>query len=64
MVTGNEATDSEATRRYLVECEACPFERTVEGREQATRVGDRHRWETSHELVALELPRATGPPRE
>ena len=44
------------TRRFLVECEGCSFERAATGRDEAERIGDAHRGETGHNLVALELP--------
>lgn len=60
MVTTGKAPDAGETRRYLVECDGCEFERTVEGRDGVTRVGNAHRRETGHELVAVELPRSVG----
>ncbi|QSW99229.1 hypothetical protein [Haloterrigena alkaliphila] len=43
-------------KRFLVECEGCSFECATTGREEAERIGDAHRGETGHDLVALELP--------
>jgi hypothetical protein len=48
------------TRRFLVKCDGCSFERPAEGRDEATEIGDGHRRETGHELVAVEFPPAAG----
>lgn len=60
MVARGKAPDRGETKRYLVECDECDFERTVEGRDGATRVGDDHRRATGHEIVAVELPPSVG----
>jgi len=44
------------SRRFLVKCDGCSFEQSAEGRDEATEVGDGHRRETGHELVAVEFP--------
>ncbi|WP_049890829.1 hypothetical protein [Natrinema versiforme] len=48
----------EATKRFLVDCDSCSYERTADGREEATRIGADHRRATGHELVALEVPQS------
>lgn len=49
----------EETKRYLVKCDGCSFERTADGHDEAVRIGNAHRQETEHELVAVEMPRST-----
>ncbi|WIV67465.1 hypothetical protein [Natrialbaceae archaeon AArc-T1-2] len=44
------------TRQYLITCEGCTFERTADGREEATEIGSDHRRETDHAVVAVEVP--------
>lgn len=56
MLTNRGATDRNETRRFLVKCEGCSFERTADGRENAAAIGTDHRRETRHEVVALEVP--------
>ena len=53
----HKATSDPETRRFLVSCDDCTFERVAEGREEATRVGTVHRDHTDHDIVALEQPR-------
>ena len=56
MATKETAPPHEETKRFLVECDVCSYERSADGRDEATRIGNAHRRETGHELVALELP--------
>ncbi len=51
--TGPARTES---KRFLVQCDGCSFERSANGRDEATEVGADHRQETGHEIVAVELP--------
>ncbi|WP_254764698.1 hypothetical protein [Natrinema marinum] len=51
--SGSAQTDA---KRFLVQCDGCSFERSADGREEATRIGTHHRRETGHEIVAVELP--------
>lgn len=44
------------TKRFRVSCDNCSYERSAEGRAEATRLGTTHRRETGHEIVALEVP--------
>lgn len=50
------APAGEETKRFLVDCDGCSYERAADGREEATRIGADHRRATGHELVAVELP--------
>ncbi|QLK26375.1 hypothetical protein HYG81_01785 [Natrinema zhouii] len=56
MATKETASSHEETKRFLVECNGCSYERSADGRLEATRIGNDHRRETGHELVAIELP--------
>lgn len=60
MSTKNAGTDRGETKRFLVKCDGCSYERPADGRTEATRIGNEHRRETGHELVALELPPSVG----
>ena len=56
MAIKNTDSDHGGSKTFLLNCDECAFERTVTGRERATRVGASHRRETDHELVAVEVP--------
>lgn len=62
MATNETTPGREATKRFLVTCDGCSYERSATGRAEATRLGDDHRRETGHELVALEVPASTAGP--
>ncbi|AEH38069.1 hypothetical protein [Halopiger xanaduensis] len=52
------------SKQFLVRCESCSFERSTDGREEATRLGNIHHRETGHEIVALEVPPSVEPDSE
>ncbi|RKD95919.1 hypothetical protein [Halopiger aswanensis] len=52
------------TKQFLVKCESCSFERSTDGREEATRLGNVHHRETGHEIVAVEVPPSVDPEPE
>lgn len=56
MAVRENDSDRGATKQFLVACDGCSFERAATGREEAERIGDSHRGETGHDLVALEVP--------
>lgn len=56
MATNETAPGSQERKRFIVECNGCGYERSADGRDEATRIGTDHRRETGHELVAIELP--------
>ncbi|OLZ40692.1 hypothetical protein A6E15_06660 [Natrinema saccharevitans] len=56
MATNQTTPGPDTTKRFLVTCADCAYERSAAGRTEATRLGDDHRLETGHELVALEVP--------
>lgn len=60
MGTTGKAPEQGESTPYLVKCDVCSFERTVDGRDEATRVGNDHRRETGHDIVALEVPPSIG----
>ncbi|RKD94972.1 hypothetical protein [Halopiger aswanensis] len=60
MLTNKSPSDGETTQRFLVTCDGCSFERTADGRENAAAIGDDHRRETRHDVVALEVPPSLG----
>ena len=62
MLTDGESTETEhdAPRQYLVKCEGCSFERSVEGRDEAAAIGDDHRRATDHDVIAVEVPPSIG----
>ncbi|SEW31679.1 hypothetical protein [Natrinema salifodinae] len=62
MSTKGEESEQDVTKQFLVKCENCPFERTATGRHEATQVGNGHRRETRHELIAVEVPRSIDSP--
>ncbi|GAB3671101.1 hypothetical protein [Halopiger thermotolerans] len=53
--------DENATAQFLVQCESCSFERSTDGREEATRLGNVHHRETGHEIVAVQMPPSVEP---
>lgn len=55
-----DPTDRDAPRQYLVKCETCSFERSVEGRDEAAAIGGDHRRTTDHDVVAVEVPPSIG----
>lgn len=57
--TGRTPEQGESTP-YLVKCDGCSFEHTADGRDEATRIGDRHRREMGHDIVVLEVPPSIG----
>ncbi|MDQ2049280.1 hypothetical protein RBH26_02160 [Natronolimnohabitans sp. A-GB9] len=61
MLANREPTDpDDETKRYLVKCETCAFEHTVDGRDEATVIGSDHQTETRHDVVAVEVPPSLG----
>ncbi|MCU4740585.1 hypothetical protein [Natronoglomus mannanivorans] len=60
MDTREKPADSGQPKQFLVKCNGCSFERTTAGREEVTQIGNDHRRETGHELVALEVPPSIG----
>ena len=56
MPVKEQAPGQGETRRFLVKCDGCSFERPADGRDKATEIGNGHRQETGHELVAVEFP--------
>lgn len=56
MATKETGTSGGDTKRFLVDCNVCSYERAATGRDEATQIGTDHRKETGHELVAVELP--------
>ncbi len=56
MATNQATAGRDEAKRFLVTCDDCAYERPAAGRAEATRLGDDHRRETGHELVALEVP--------
>lgn len=56
MVTKKTSSDRKETKQFVVNCNDCSFERTADGRDEAAHVGDGHRRETGHTLVAIEAP--------
>lgn len=56
MATKETGRGGSESKRFLVQCDSCSFERSATGREDVTQIGNAHRRETGHELVALELP--------
>lgn len=51
-----ETTAGRGDKRFLVDCDGCGYERAADSRAEATRIGNDHRRETGHEVVAVELP--------
>jgi hypothetical protein len=60
MTPSGDAARPDETKQFLVSCEDCPFERTVGGSVDASRIGGSHRRQTDHDVVAVELPRQAG----
>lgn len=58
MATKEVAPVRGETKRFLVDCDCCSYERSVDDRDEAMRIGTDHRLETGHEVVAVELPRS------
>ncbi|WP_226007012.1 hypothetical protein [Natrinema salinisoli] len=59
MATKETAPARGETKRFLVECDGCSYERSADGRDEAMRIGTDHRLETGHEPIAVELPPST-----
>lgn len=43
-------------KQFQVECDDCPFERAVEGRERAEGTAQDHTADTGHDVLVVELP--------
>lgn len=56
MALKEAAPERGEARQFIVKCDGCSFERTAEGRDEATEIGNGHGRETGHELVAVEFP--------
>lgn len=62
MALREEASDQRERKQYLMACDGCSLDQTVDGREEVEQVADAHRRETGHEIVVVEWPRSTTPP--
>ncbi|NGM69642.1 hypothetical protein G6M89_11600 [Natronolimnobius sp. AArcel1] len=60
MFTDKESAEQEPPRQYLVKCDGCAFEQSVDGRDEAATVGNDHRRKTEHDVIAVEMPPSVG----